>query len=233
MAVTTPTTVGLLTEGDFVTTTLNGAISSGATSATIGTGLNIPATNGILQIDYDSTTAVGSDNGPETIKYASYTSGTGALTGLTRGADAYTTGVAHANGATVQAGLSTLHLNNLADVIENLAWTTWAPAVTGFSGSPTVNAARYFRLGKLVFGYLSFTGTSNATTKTAVLPVACETNIRVPMRATDNGGTPVAGLADTTAGSTTVTFYSTVGSGAWTASGTCLIEWLFCYEADS
>ena len=91
---------------DFVTTILNGAISSSATSMTIGTGLQLPATNGILQIDYDSTTAVGSDNGPETVSYTSYTTATGAITGLSRGIDPNTSGVAHANGATVQGGTS-------------------------------------------------------------------------------------------------------------------------------
>ena len=50
---------------DFATTSLNGAITSAATSATIGTGINIPATNGILQIDYDSAIAVGTDQGPD------------------------------------------------------------------------------------------------------------------------------------------------------------------------
>lgn len=94
--------------GDFVASTLNGAITSGATSATIGTGLTIPASNGILFVDYDSTTAVGSDNGPETISYTSYNSGTGAITGVTRGLG-WTTGVAHGNGAKVASALSALH----------------------------------------------------------------------------------------------------------------------------
>lgn len=91
---------------DFVASSLNGAFAAAATTATIGTGLSIPATNSYLQVDYDSTTAVGSDNGPETIFYATYTTGTGALTGIVRG-QAGTTDVAHANGAKVQMGLST------------------------------------------------------------------------------------------------------------------------------
>lgn len=95
---------------DFVTSTLDGALAAGATTATIDSGLDLPATNGVLHIDYDSTTAVGSDNGPETITYATYTSGTGALAGITRGV-AGTTDVAHANGATVSAGISVEHLN--------------------------------------------------------------------------------------------------------------------------
>lgn len=104
MALTKPT-------ADFVTSTLSGALAAGATTATIGTGLSLPATNGVLHIDYDSTTAVGSENGPETVTYATYTTATGALAGLVRGA-AGTTDVAHANGATVSAGISVEHLNS-------------------------------------------------------------------------------------------------------------------------
>ena len=98
--------------GDFVSTTLSGALAAAATTATIGTGLTIPATNGVLQIDYDSTTAAGSDNGPETVKYATYTTGTGALTGLTRGIDGETSDVAHANGAKVHAAASSVFGKN-------------------------------------------------------------------------------------------------------------------------
>jgi len=103
-----------LPTGDFETTTLNGALAAGAATATVGTGLNIPATNGILQIDYDSTTAVGSDNGPETISYATYTTATGALAGITRGIDSNTSDVAHADGASVHAGPS---VKMMADVV--------------------------------------------------------------------------------------------------------------------
>lgn len=101
-----------LPTGDFVTSTLNGAITSSASTATIGTGLTIPASNGVLTIDYDSTLGLGVTSGPETISYSSYTSGTGALTGIVRGL-AGTTGVAHSNGASVQSAMSTLHLNTV------------------------------------------------------------------------------------------------------------------------
>lgn len=103
---------------DFVTSTLNGALTNSATSATIGTGLNLPATNGVLMIDYDSTVAVGATSGPETITYTSYTSGTGALAGITRG-KAGTTGVAHSNGASVCCAPSSLYFNNLSDAVAN------------------------------------------------------------------------------------------------------------------
>ena len=96
--------------GDFVTSTLSGALAAGATTATIASGLSLPATNGILHINYDSSVAVGTDEGPETIQYATYTTGTGALAGITRGLGG-TTDVAHANGSTVSAGISVEHLN--------------------------------------------------------------------------------------------------------------------------
>ena len=96
--------------GDFTTSTLSGALAAGATTATIASGLSLPATNGILHINYDSTVAVGTDEGPETIQYATYTTATGALAGITRGLGG-TTDVAHANGSTVSAGISVEHLN--------------------------------------------------------------------------------------------------------------------------
>lgn len=94
---------------DFVTTTLNGAIDSDDTSASVGTGLDIPAANSYLLVDYDSTEAVGDADGPETIFYTAYNTDTGALTGVIRG-QAGTTGVSHQNGASVQMGPSTAFL---------------------------------------------------------------------------------------------------------------------------
>lgn len=108
--------------GDFVTTTLNGALSAGGTSGTIGTWLAIPATNGILHLSYDSLFAVGATNGPETITYTAYNSGTGAITGLTRGV-AGTTAVAHDNNSSVQSAPSALLIAGLAD---GTNWTTSA-----------------------------------------------------------------------------------------------------------
>jgi hypothetical protein len=111
---------------DFQTSSLIGSLASGGSTSTIGTGLNIPSTNGLLQIDYDSTVAVGISNGPETISYASYNSGTGVLTGITRGL-AGTTAVDHDNGASVQSGPSSLYFSDQAS-----GWTscleTWSYA---------------------------------------------------------------------------------------------------------
>jgi len=180
---TTPTTVGISSTGDFVTTTLNGAISAGATSMTIGTGLNIPAANGFLMIDPDSSVAVGSDTGPETVKYSSYTSGTGAVTGLTRGADAFTSGVAHNNGATVHAGLSALHLNNLTDIIENAAWTSFVPTWTNFTVSGSTVDAKYTRIGKMIDFKIKLTVGGGNTPSGSV-------SVSLPITAITHGTTP-------------------------------------------
>ena len=100
--------------GDFVTTSLIGSIDSSQDTATIGAGLTLPATNGVLVIDYDSTAAVGAASGPETITYATYTTATGALAGITRGL-AGTTGVTHANTASVQCSSSALLYTEVSD----------------------------------------------------------------------------------------------------------------------
>jgi len=114
MALNTPTS-------DFQTSSLNGAINASVDSMTIGTGLSIPATNGALQIDYDSIIAVGSASSPETILYATYNSVTGAVSGMTRG-QAGTTGVSHSNGASIQCGNSSVYFTAL-----NALYDGWIP----------------------------------------------------------------------------------------------------------
>lgn len=152
---------------DFITSTLSGAIAAGDATATIGTGLDLPATNGILQIDYDSTTALGADNGPETIAYATYTTGTGALAGMTRGLNG-TTGVAHANGAKVQCGPSASYWGSgsilaadIGAVLLNAnlattagepggAWKAWTPALTNWTVGANAVDAKYIQIGKTI-----------------------------------------------------------------------------------
>lgn len=206
---------------DWVTTTLNGALTSSATSATIASGLNIPASSGILQIDYDSSTAVGSDNGPETVTYTSYNSGTGALTGLTRGADGGS-GVAHANGAKVQAGMSILYLNqDIANIVQQTAFSSWTPTWGGFSVNPSGVTAKYIQLGKIVLCYLDLAaGTSNATNFTLTLPVSAKFAVSVgPLTVTDNGSLQTTpGRMVLTAASTTATVYKDSASTGWTAA---------------
>lgn len=131
---------------DFVSTTFDVALAQGETgaiTAKIGTGLSIPATNSYLQVDYNSTAAVGAENGPETIFYATYTSGTGSLTGVVRG-QAGTTDVAHAAGAEVQCGMSTAFLE------DNSGWKevkdTWTYASATTITVPS-GAATYYSVG--------------------------------------------------------------------------------------
>lgn len=114
MAIQVPT-------ADFQTSALSGAINNAVDSMTIDTGLDIPATNGALQIDFDSTAALGASGGPETITYAAYNSGTGAVTGITRGAGG-TTAVSHSNGASVQCGNSSVYFTAL-----NALYDGWIP----------------------------------------------------------------------------------------------------------
>jgi hypothetical protein len=57
---------------------------------------------------------VGAASGPETITYATYTTATGALAGITRGL-AGTTGVTHANTASVQCSSSALLYTEVSD----------------------------------------------------------------------------------------------------------------------
>ena len=137
---------------DFQTGSLSGALTNNATSGTITTGLNLPATNGILQVDYDSVIAIGLDNGPETFSYAAYNSSTGAITGVVRGL-AGTTGVAHDNGKSVQAGPTSLYLQFLG------VWTaytpTWAAAGTAVSlGNGTIGG-RYIQIGNTVIFFIN------------------------------------------------------------------------------
>lgn len=105
---------------DFITSSLSGGITAAATTATIGTGVDLPATNGILQIHYDSALGLGVDEGPETIAYATYNSGTGALAGMTRGLNG-TTGVAHATGAKVQSGPSASYWGSASILAADIA----------------------------------------------------------------------------------------------------------------
>jgi hypothetical protein len=153
--------------GDFVTSTLSGALAQAATSATIGTGLTLPATNGVLHLNYDSTVAVGTDEGPETISYTAYNSGTGAITGLARGL-AGTTDVAHANGSTVACGMSSLYLTAEA-------WTAFTPSWTNLTvGAGGTNTGAYVQIGKTVHFRTRFifgSGSAVGTNPQITLPV--------------------------------------------------------------
>jgi hypothetical protein len=119
---------------DFESTTFDVALAQGETgaiTAKVGTGLSIPATNSYLQVDYNSTVALGSADAPETIFYATYNSGTGALTGVVRG-QAGTTDVAHSAGAEVQCAMSTAFLE------DNTGWKT-IKGTFSYASATTIN----------------------------------------------------------------------------------------------
>lgn len=139
-------------QGDFVTSTLIGAITNASTSFTIGSGLSLDTTGGLLQLDYDSVLGLGVDGGPETIAYTSYNSATGVVSGVTR-AQAATTAVAHANGATVQSAPSSKYFLNgnllgYAQITSNFT-STATPTVTDVTNLsvtvsvPTLASTRY------------------------------------------------------------------------------------------
>lgn len=236
--------------GDFVTSTLVGAITAGSTSATIGSSLTIPATNGILEVDYDSLLALGVDGGPETITYTAYNSGTGALTGITR-ATAGTTAVAHANTASVQAAPSSLYIADLyagniatgtssvglpAAAVRLEGWASWTPSYTGFSANPTATA-KYLQIGKTVFAHYeaASSGTSNATSKTVSLPVAAKNAFSsLVCTVKDNGTikTTPGSLFTGAASATASVFVDTGQSTTWTASSTCSFSFDIVYEAN-
>ncbi len=111
------------------------------------------------------------------------------------------------------------------------AFSTFTPASTGFSGTPT-EVAYYLQIGKIAFVFYSVSGTSNATTLTFTLPVAAKRDQRfVGAAATDNGSaqttTPYYSM---TASSSTCTVYKTLADGAWTSSNSKAVSGLFFYE---
>lgn len=125
---------------DFIATTFDVALAQGedgAITAKIGTGLDIPATNSFLQVDYNSTEAVGDADSPETIFYGAYNSATGALTGVVRG-QAGTTDVAHSSGAEVQCGMSTAFFEGDWKEIKGTFAYASATTITVASGAASI-----------------------------------------------------------------------------------------------
>ena len=106
--------------------------------------------------------------------------------------------------------------------------------VTGWAATPTKNI-RYAIIGKLIHVIFRVTGTSNATTASFSLPVACVTGhpqIEMPILVVDNtvqASTP--GIGEITSGSTSINFYKDWTGTAWTNSGTKTIAGEFFYES--
>lgn len=226
----------LAATGDFQTGVLGGNITAIADAFTITTGLTIPATNGVLQIDNDSTAALGAASGPETISYATYSAVTGAITGATRGL-AGTTGVTHSAGATVSSGHSTAYAGQGTILNTDLCttagepggtWKAWTPTFTNLTVGAGALAAYYTKIGKTVHYRLSWTfgvGSAVGSTPTFTLPVTSvnygtATYFRIGEATLyDSGVAYFLGLAFWT-NTTTATIYSHGVSGTTTlASG--------------
>lgn len=113
--------------------------------------------------------------------------------------------------------------------------TDWASgaAVTGFSAL-TVNRFHYYRVGNIVFCRLYYSGTSNATTITATLPFPCSLLINNMSGMVTNNGTRLStsGLAEITAGSSTLNLYRDGLKTAFTNSGSKIWAGWFFYFTD-
>ena len=114
------------------------------------------------------------------------------------------------------------------------AWLPYTPSPTGYSGTPTVTAARYHQMGKTVELDYHVTGTSNSTSAGFTLPVAPKSSGIYLTRITDAGtDATTPGIAVFTAGSTSVALYKTAAASGWTASGTKqIIMYGIKYEAN-
>lgn len=225
-------------------TTLSAAITS-TTQLTISlTDLPTP-TESTLVIEPDT------DN-EEEIFYNSQGSGVVNVPSASSGRGVNGTAREHANGSVVKMlpskaqmdalkygrGFATANANQgiSTSAIRQEAWTDFTPSPSGFSGSPTVNYARYRRIGNLVYVKISVTGTSNSASTSFTLPVAAETTQNLPacLRVVDNGTVSNnPGLADLTAGSTTCNIYRDHTGNTWTTSGTKTFEGTLIYEADA
>lgn len=107
-------------------------------------------------------------------------------------------------------------------------WFNWTPTLTGFSVNPTNTLYKFNAIGnRIQILYRQGTnGTSNLSTKTYTLPVACVTLtgyvVVAPTLFVDNGvqgSTP--GMVTISNGATTASIFTTWASGTWTASGNC------------
>jgi len=108
----------------------------------------------------------------------------------------------------------------------------FAPAAAGWT-SATVTKATFSLTGEIARVFLSLTGTSNATSASATLPIACsylfQDNAAVSI---DNGsGTTTGGFFESGgASSTTLNLYKDHTGAGWTSSGTKTIKGVLTYR---
>jgi hypothetical protein len=119
-------------------------------------------------------------------------------------------------------------------------WFNYSPTLPDWSGTPTA-VYRFSMQGKTVTLAVSQQsgGTSNATTASLTLPVACKSLSNLYFgganeKAVDNGLRTTGASRWITPGASGVNyvdFFTNMGSGAWTASGSKLICATIVYEA--
>lgn len=103
-------------------------------------------------------------------------------------------------------------------------WFNFAPSLTGFSGTPTVNVARFMVIGNTCFIKLDGTGTSDATTAgfTAPISTTSQTNNDMAALAVTNNSLSLAQPGDaylSGAGTVWGVYRDSTGT-SWTNSGT-------------
>lgn len=110
------------------------------------------------------------------------------------------------------------------------SWIQWTTILTGYSANPTIESARYFRLGKkcTIMYSESVAGTSSATTKTMTAPFTSLnangiSSIVIEVAGT-TGSTP--GQAQTRANSNVIDLFRTWANAGstWASSGTARIK---------
>lgn len=109
---------------------------------------------------------------------------------------------------------------SLQNGVPALTWTSHAPTVTGFTGTPTLTGD-YIEDGKLIIYRFTISGTSNANTFTITnLPFNAAKVSHHILRVSDNAVAAV-GFATTAVGSAVLTIAPTVAGTAtgWTTSG--------------
>ncbi len=122
------------------------------------------------------------------------------------------------------AAISVNYYSYMANPRGYPGWFAFTPSLTGFSGTPTVNVARFMVIGNTCFIKLDATGTSNATTAgfTAPISTTSQTNNDMIAQGVTNNTVSVAQPGDaylSGAGTTWAVFRDSTGT-AWTNTGT-------------
>lgn len=111
------------------------------------------------------------------------------------------------------------------------AWFAYASGAAGWSAF-TTNYARFSVVGRLCYVVVRVVGTSDATTATVALPIACAAatlQAYYAPTAVTNNGSDAAGASQITAASV-LTFYTSIAGAAFTGSGTKAVQRAFAYE---